>query len=34
MWELIQRLRTADRLWHFKVLRRPYPFLLPPPVDR
>ncbi|MFK4102176.1 DUF6206 family protein, partial [Streptomyces sp. NPDC019531] len=34
MWELIQRLRKADRFWHFKVLRRPYPFLLPPPVDR
>lgn len=34
MWELIQRLRTADRFWHFKVLRRPYPFLLPPAVDR
>lgn len=33
-WELIQRLRKADRFWHFKVLRRPYPFLLPPPVDR
>ncbi|MCX4854913.1 DUF6206 family protein [Streptomyces canus] len=34
MWEVIQRLRKADRFWHFKVLRRPYPFLLPPPVDR
>lgn len=33
-WELIQRLRKADRFWHFKVLRRPYPFLLPPRVDR
>ncbi|MFD0416969.1 DUF6206 family protein [Streptomyces sp. NPDC127108] len=34
MWELIQRLRAADRLWHRKIRRRPYPFLLPPPVDR
>jgi hypothetical protein len=34
MWELIQRLRKADRFWHFKVLRRPYPFLLPSPVNR
>lgn len=34
MWELIQRLRAADRLWQRKVRRRPYPFLLPPPVDR
>ncbi|GGS19535.1 hypothetical protein GCM10010252_68680 [Streptomyces aureoverticillatus] len=34
MWELIQRLRAADRLWHRKVRRRPYPFLLPPPVAR
>ncbi|MFD9905362.1 DUF6206 family protein [Streptomyces sp. NPDC059063] len=34
MWELIQRLRAADRFWHRKVRRRTYPFLLPPPVDR
>ncbi|MGK5543925.1 DUF6206 family protein [Streptomyces sp. URMC 127] len=34
MWELIQRLRRADRVWHLKVRRRPYPFLLPPDVDR
>ncbi|MFF7728700.1 DUF6206 family protein [Streptomyces sp. NPDC008001] len=34
MWELIQRLRKADRAWHLKVLRRPYPFLLPPDADR
>ncbi|GGO37520.1 DUF6206 family protein [Streptomyces lasiicapitis] len=34
MWELIQRLRAADRLWHRKVRRRTYPFLLPPPVAR
>ncbi|MFB7657278.1 MULTISPECIES: DUF6206 family protein [unclassified Streptomyces] len=34
MWELIQRLRRADRFVHRKVLRRPYPFLLPHRVER
>lgn len=34
MWELIQRLRAADRFWHRTVRRKTYPFLLPPPVDR
>ncbi|MCX4911601.1 DUF6206 family protein [Streptomyces sp. NBC_00878] len=34
MWELIQRLRQADRFWHRRIRRRTYPFLLPPPVDR
>lgn len=34
MWELIQRLRRADRFWHSRIRRRPYPFLLPPPMDR
>jgi hypothetical protein len=34
MWELIQRLRRADRFWHNRVRRRTYPFLLPPDVDR
>jgi hypothetical protein len=34
MWQLIQRLRRADRFWHHKIRRRPYPFLLPPPVNR
>ncbi|WP_030568395.1 DUF6206 family protein [Streptomyces aureocirculatus] len=34
MWELIQRLRAVDRFWHRTVRRKPYPFLLPPPVDR
>ncbi|MFC5718656.1 DUF6206 family protein [Streptomyces gamaensis] len=34
MWELIQRLRKADRAWQRTVRRRPYPFLLPPDVDR
>ncbi|MFL1905523.1 DUF6206 family protein [Streptomyces tauricus] len=34
MWELIQRLRQADRFWHHKIRRRTYPFLLPPRVER
>ncbi|NVI88204.1 DUF6206 family protein [Actinomadura sp. BRA 177] len=34
MWELIQRLRKADRFWHNRIRRRTYPFLLPPDVDR
>ncbi|MFH8468519.1 DUF6206 family protein [Streptomyces sp. NPDC017991] len=34
MWELIQRLRRADRFWHHRIRRRTYPFLLPPPVER
>ena len=34
MWELIQRLRRADRFWHRRVRRRTYPFLLPSTVDR
>lgn len=33
MWALIQRLRKADRYLHRKT-GRPYPFLLPPDVDR
>ncbi|EST35934.1 hypothetical protein N566_16970 [Streptomycetaceae bacterium MP113-05] len=34
MWEMIQRLRKADRFWHRRIRRRSYPFLLPPDVDR
>jgi hypothetical protein len=34
MWELIQRLRKADRFWHRHVRGRTYPFLLPPAVER
>jgi hypothetical protein len=34
MWQLIQWLRRADRLWHRSVRRRTYPFLLPPDIDR
>jgi hypothetical protein len=30
----IQAARRADRWWHLHVLRRPYPYLLPPPIDR
>ena len=32
LWPLMQRLRRADRGWQRHVRRRPYPFLLPPPV--
>jgi hypothetical protein len=34
MWELLQRLRRADRWWQRTVRRRPYPFLLPPRIAR
>jgi hypothetical protein len=34
MWELLQRLRRADRFWHRAVRRRTYPFLLPPAIER
>jgi len=34
MWELVQRLRRADRIWQRHVRRRPYPFLLPPAISR
>jgi hypothetical protein len=34
LWEIVQRLRKADRLWQRRVRRRPYPFLLPPDVAR
>lgn len=34
MWELLARLRSADRWWQRTVRRRTYPFLLPGPVDR
>ncbi|WP_369387674.1 DUF6206 family protein [Streptomyces sp. CG1] len=34
MWEIIQRLRRADRFWHRTIRRRTYPFLLPPVVQR
>lgn len=34
MWEVMLRLRRADRWWQGSVRRRTYPFLLPRPVDR
>lgn len=34
MWEVLQRLRLADRWWQRRVRRRRYPFLLPGKVDR
>jgi hypothetical protein len=34
MWDLLQRLRRADRWWQRTVRRRPYPFLLPPRIER
>jgi hypothetical protein len=33
-WHLLQRLRRVDRAWQQRVRRRPYPFLLPGPVER
>ena len=33
-WRLLQRLRRVDRAWQRHVRRRPYPFLLPGPVQR
>ena len=34
LWEVLQRLRRADRAWQLKVRRRPYPVLLPDKVER
>lgn len=34
MWQLLQKLRQLDRSWQWHVRRRPYPFLLPGPVQR
>jgi hypothetical protein len=34
LWSLLQRARRVDRAWQRHVRRRPYPFLLPGPVDR
>ena len=34
MWELMLRLRRADRWWQQRVRRRTYPFLLPDATDR
>jgi hypothetical protein len=34
LWSLMQRLRRMDRHWQTRVRRRPYPFLLPGPIER
>lgn len=34
MWEVLQRLRRADRWWQRRVRRRRYPFLLPGTIER
>lgn len=34
MYTVLQALRRADRAWSRQVRRRPYPFLLPDPVER
>jgi Family of unknown function (DUF6206) len=34
LWAGIQRSRRVDRVWQRRVRRRPYPFLLPGPIDR
>lgn len=33
-WEILQRLRRADRAWQRQARRRPYPFLLPDRIER
>ncbi len=34
MWEVLLRLRRADRWWQAQVRHRPYPFLLPGRIER
>jgi len=34
MWEVLQRLRHADRAWQRRIRRRRYPFLLPGRIER
>lgn len=34
LWELLLKLRRADRFWHRRVRRRVYPFLLPGRIER
>jgi len=34
MWAALLTLRRLDRFWQLRVRRRPYPFLLPGPVER
>ena len=33
-WELMQAARRADRWFYRKILRKPYPYLLPPRIHR
>lgn len=33
-WELMQAARRADRWFYRNILRKPYPYLLPPRIDR
>ena len=33
-YAVMQALRRADRWWHRRILRRPYPYFLPPRFDR
>ena len=33
-WKLLQAVRRADRSWQRTIRRRPYPFLLPDPIER
>ena len=34
LWELLLRIRRADRFWRRRIRRRPYPFLLPKTIER
>jgi hypothetical protein len=34
LWQVMLAVRRADRWWQRRVRRRPYPFLLPGPIDR
>jgi len=34
LWELMLRLRRADRWWQRRIRRRTYPFLLPGHIER
>jgi hypothetical protein len=34
LWQVLLAVRRADRWWQRTVRRRPYPFLLPGPIDR
>lgn len=34
LWAWLLALRRADRFWQLRVRRRPYPFLLPGPIER